>query len=102
MNKLKASAALSLPGSVSGNLLLDGRRPRNWIGRQQQRRRRQQRASIFSQSLTTAETFTSSHGIGIHFDINDQCMAALSLQLFVKRATTQQLTQVNGAAATDC
>ena len=29
-------------------------------------------------------------------------MAALSLQLFVKRATTQQLTQVNGAAATDC
>ena len=101
MNKLKASAALSLPGSVSGDLLLDGRRPRNWIGRQQ-RRRRQQRASIFSQSLTTAETFTSSHGIGIHFDINDQCMAALSLQLFVKRATTQQLSQVNGAAATDC
>ena len=101
MNKLKASAALSLPGSVSGDLLLDGRRPRNWIGRQQQRRR-QQRASIFSQSLTTAQTFTSSHGIGIHFDINDQFMAALSLQLFVKRATTQQLTQVNGAAATDC
>ena len=97
MNKLKASAALSLPESVSGDLLLDGRRPRNWIGRQQQRRR-QQRASIFSQSLTTAETFTSSHGIGIHF----QFMAALSLQLFVKRATTQQLTQVNGAAATDC